>query len=1043
MKTNEEQIYDLHGPIAWMAKNRVTANLLMIFLLVGGLITSATIKKEVFPDFETDSVTINVDYPGASPEEVEQGILLVIEENLEAIEGINDIESTAAEGRGTVVAEMLEGSNYQRILQDIKQEIDRIKTFPEDTEEPRVTLRTHKRSVLQIHFYGMVDEHILREIAENARDTLLQNPQISQVDIEDAKNMEIQVSVSQAMLGKYGLSLNSVAQKIATAVSEIPGGEIETSGGEILLRIRDRKERAEEFATIPIITGPGGTEVRLGTIAHVKKGFEDTNSQTQCNGSPAIGLEVFRIGKQTPIGVATAVRESMESLAKTLPPGIRYTINRDASRIYKQRLQLLLKNACIGLILVFILLGLFLEWSLAFWVTMGIPISFLGAMLFLPFFDVSINMISMFAFIIALGIVVDDAIIAGENIYTHRQKGMGVLQAAIQGTKDVAHPITFAILTNIVSFMPLLFIPGFIGKIWKVIPLVVITVFALSWIEALFILPAHLSLEKKRTSTGIHDLITRWQQKFSKRLFLFITMRYGPFLDMLLHWRYLTVALGLAIFLVTMGYIKSGRIGFIMMPRIESDYAVVTAILPLGSPKQARDRVETRLLDALHRVVAAHGKDQLVTSIFSQQKDNEIGITAHLTDTDIRPISTSELSRLWRQTSGAIAGLQSLRFEADRGGPGRGKAITIELAHRNIETLHKASKELAQSFRQFPQMKDIDDGQNPGKEQLDFTIRPEGRALGLTATDIGRQIRNSFYGITSLKQQQGNNEVTVTVRLPQQERNSEYAIESLLIQTPGGAYVPLSSVAKIKRGRAPTTISRRNGRRTIIVGADVTPIDEVTKILTRINTEILPELALRYPGLSYGYEGRQAHRQESMNSLFRGLFGALLFIYFLLAIPFKSYGQPLIVMLAIPFGVVGAVLGHIIMGYNLSIMSIMGIVALSGVLVNDALILITQTNKGLARGDTPYQAIRTAGIQRFRPILLTTLTTFGGLAPMIFESSRQARFMIPMALSLGFGIIFATLITLLIIPCFFLIANDINEIVHRRRHGTKDRAQEL
>ena len=630
----------------------------------------------------------------------------------------------------------------------------------------------------------------------------------------------------------------------------------------------------------------------------------------------------------------------------------------------------------------------------------------------------------MFAFIIALGIVVDDAIIAGENIYEYRQKNIGYVEAAVRGVKDVAIPISFAILTNIIAFLPMMFVPGVIGKIWKVIPLVVSTVFIISWVEALFILPMHLAHSNGGPKNRILAFFYRWQQMCANGLNWFIDKVYGPLLAFCIRWRYSFVAGGLAVLMVTYGYVISGRMRMILMPRVESDYSIVTATLPYGSHQDKVMAVRDRLVDSLRRAVADSGADGLVTDVFTHVSGNTVEITAYLDDYEKRAMSTRDLTALWRKKTGRIIGVQALRFESDRGGPGRGQSISVELSHRDIDVLDRASSALAERLEDFPQVADIDDGFTPGKEQLDFKITPEGESLGLTASDVAAQVRSSFQGTVALKQQRGRNEVTVRVRLPEQQRLSEYAIESMLIRIPGGEFVPLNHVAEMKRGRAYTSISRKEGRRTVTVGASVDPIGDTGLITAELDSTILPELARAYTGLSYSYEGRQASRKESIQSLLYGFVGALFGIYVLLAIPFRSYVQPLIIMTAIPFGIVGAVLGHLIMGYNLSVMSMMGIVALSGVLVNDSLVLIDYANKQMEKGMRSHAAIHAAGKRRFRPIVLTTLTTFGGLAPMIFETSRQARFMIPMAISLGYGIVFATIIVLLLIPCFFSIVSD-------------------
>jgi multidrug efflux pump subunit AcrB len=1024
------------GSIAWMTRNRITPNLLMLVFLVGGFLMALRIKQEVFPEFDLNMVTAQVVYPGSSPEEIEQGIILAIEESIRGLDGIKEITAIATEGMGMVRAEMEEGSDIQRLYQDFKQEIDRIITFPEDAEEPEVSLLIMRREVLQIQLYGDVSEWIIRELAEQVRDRLLQDPQITQVDLLGARRYEVAVEIDQHVLRTYGLTLDEVARRIRQTSVEIPGGTLETQGGDILLRVSERRDWAREFATIPLITTPEGAVLFLGNVAQIKDTFEEKDRYATYNGKRAIGLGVYRVGEQTPIGVSDAVRSAMSEIGSDLPPGINWVINRDRSDIYRQRLELLLKNAFIGLTLVVVLLGLFMEFRLAFWVTMGIPISFLGCFLFLPMFDVTINMISMFAFIVALGIVVDDAIVVGENIYEYRQRGMSSLEAAISGAHDVLLPVTFSILTNIVAFLPLCFIPGVMGKIWRVIPFVVITVFSISWIEALLILPCHLAHGKQRSAQP--SFLGMLQNFFNNVLSWIINKVYMPFLDICIRFRIVTVAVSLAVLIFILGYVASGRIGIILMPRVESDVSFVTATLPFGSPLSKAEQVCQKLVSTAQQTARANGDKELVEGIFALIDENVVEVAVYLTNPDVRPISTTEMTQLWRKRLGPIPGLESLRFEADRGGPGRGAALTIELSHRDIDVLDRASEVLADTLADFSNVKDIDDGYTPGKRQLDYSLTEEGHSLGLTQQTLARQLRNAFYGAEAVRQQRGRNEIRVKVRLPREQRVRQFDLEQLLIRTPLGTDVPLAQIAEVKPGRAYTAINRRNGRRTVTVTANVEPISQTSQVKTTLESEVLPQLTRNFPGLSYRWEGRQQDMMESTSVLFSGLFLALFAIYALLAVPFGSYYQPMIVMIAIPFGIVGAVIGHIIMGYSVSLMSMMGIVALCGVVVNDSLILIDYANRQRRKGASAFEAIHKAGGRRFRPILLTTLTTFGGLAPMIFETSRQARFMIPMAISLGFGILFATSITLVIIPCLYLITEDVRKAMLWLPFGTHE-----
>ena len=928
------------GPIAWMVHNRVTPNLLMLFLIVGGLFMSFRIKQEVFPEFDLDIVRVNVPYPGASPEEVEQGIVLAIEENVRAIDGVKEVTGVASEGRGSVSVEIRDGADEQKVYQDIKQAVDRIVTFPEDIEQPEVALEVRRREVLDLVLYGDTSEWSLRNLAEEVRDRLLQDSRITQVDLDAARPYEVHIEVPQETLRAHGLTIRQIANRVGATSIEVPGGGLKTDGGEILVRFNERREWAEEFARIPIITTPEGTVLTLADIATIRDGFQDIDREATYNGERAITLEVYRVGRETPVGISSAVHDAMADIGRDLPEGISYSINNDRSDIYQQRLHLLLKNAFIGLALVLLLLGLFLEFKLAFWVMMGIPISFLGAMLFLPAMDVTINMISMFAFIVALGIVVDDAIIAGENIYEYRQRGMSNIQAAIEGAKDVATPITFSILTNIVAFIPLYFMPGIMGKFFKVIPLVVVSTFIVSWVESVLVLPSHLAHTRSRPRSGLGARLHHWQQAFSAKFTRFVEQVYGPFVTRCLHHRLLTLAIALAILVVVMGTIQSGRMGFILMPRVESDSASVTVVLPYGSPLARTAAVRDLVVASAQSIVDEYEDGTLVEGIRTILRDNEAEVVVYLTPPDTRPLQTGQFAQRWRERTGQIPGVQSLQFSAQRGGPGGGPSLTVELSHRDIEVLDRASAALAERLEEFPNVTDVDDGYSPGKQQFDFQLKPEGRSLGLTSQDVARQIRDSFYGAEALRQQRGRNEVKVMVRLPEEQRRQEFNIENLLIRTAAGTDVPLMQIAEVGRGRAYTSIDRRNGRRTVTVTADVVPIGETTQVQAALDESVLPMLALDYPGLSYGYEGRQADMRESVQGLVAGLVLALLGIYFLLAIPFRSYTQPFIVMASIPFGVVGAVIGHAIMGYNLSVMSMMGMIALSGVVVNDSLVLI-------------------------------------------------------------------------------------------------------
>lgn len=1023
------------GAIAWMAGKSVTANLLMLALLIGGGIMGWQIRKDVFPDFELDRITISIVYPGASPEEVERAAILAVEEAISDLEDIKEVTSVAREGSGTVTVEIHEGEDVSRIAQDIKNAVDRITSFPGDIEEAKVTVPARRRYVVSMALFGDQPEYILRQAAETVRDRLLMDEDISYVELAGTKDYEISIEVSQNALRTLGLTLDEVAKKISRASVEIPGGAIRTESGDVLVRVSERRDYGSEFGGIPIISSPDGTEVLLEDIAVIKDDFAETDRFATFNGKPSVLIEVYRVGKQSPLTVSKAVHRQLDEINQILPEGLSLVARNDRSEIYGQRLNLMLRNGGLGLILVFILLALFLEARLAFWVSLGIPISFLGSMLILPSIGVTFNMVSMFAFIVTLGIVVDDAIVVGENVYYYRQKGHRWLDAAVIGAKDIARPVIFSVLTNMVTFLPLLFIPGFMGKVFYEIPLVVVSVFFISLIECLFILPAHLGHTLFKTRLGNGELKQSPQKRFSAFFTRMVRDKYGPFLQFALRWRYITFSTGIAILILTYGYVKSGNLGFELFPKIESDYALVTANLPFGTAVEKTSEVQDVLVQAARKVKEQNGGNDLVEGIYADVDGSQARVRMYLTPPTIRPLSTAEVTRLWREEVGEIAGLESLKFESDAGGPGRGAAITVELSHRDTGILEQAAGELARAIEQFPKVIDVDDGFAKGKPQIDFKIKPEAQSLGLQAADIARQVRQAYYGAEAIRQQRGRDEVKVMVRLPKSERISEYHLEEMILRTPDGGEVPLLEAVTLERGRADTSIERRNGRRIITVSADVRPRSQAGQIMEALHAEVFPDLQNNYPGLNFSFEGRQADRRESVQSLLMGLGMALIVIFAMLAIPLNSYIQPLVIMLAIPFGMVGAVVGHVIMGYSLSVLSLFGVVALAGVVINGSLVLIDFANRRREKGATATEAIIDASIQRFRPVILTTLTTFGGLSPMIFETSRQARFLIPMAISLGYGILFATFITLAIVPSVYLIVEDFRSFLGLKGYG--------
>ncbi len=1040
----------MKAAVQWMARNHVAANLLMLVFVVGGLIMGPKVQQEVFPEVSLDWISVSVPYPGAGPEEVEEGILLKIEENLTGVDGITQIKSTAAEGIGTVMAEVREGMDADKVLQDVKSEVDRIITFPLDAEKPIISKLLNRREVISVVVYGDLSERSLRERAEAVRDELLNHPQITQVDLGGVRPYEISIEISEENLRRYNLTLEEVARRVRRASLDLPGGAIKTGDGEILLRTKERRYFGPEYADIVVMTHPDGAQIRLGDIAEVRDIFEETDTFATFDGKSAAMVKVFRVGDQKPTEISDLVKNYVEEKRGALPHSVQMATWNDTSELFESRMNLLLKNAAIGLVLVLITLGLFLEIRLAMWAMLGIPISFFGTLFLMPAMGASINMISLFAFILALGIVVDDAIVVGENIFEHRQMGKPFLRAAIDGALEVSVPVTFAILTSVAAFMPLLFVSGIMGKFIQVIPLVVITILLVSLIECLFILPAHLAAGKRRESPrGLLGAIDRTRLSFGRGMQRFVAGPYSRSLGFCLQWRYLTVAAAVAVLLLSIGIVRGGILKFTFMPEVDGDVITASLEMPRGTSAAETARVQKYIEKKGMETIAQFdqeipGDDSILrhfyavvggsidsggpVSIRSGSGSHRADMALFLTKSENRDLAATEVANAWRKNVGDVAGVESLVLKSNL--VRMGANIDIQLAHEDFEVLIRASDRIKKELAEYPGVGDIEDTYSRGKRELKITLKPEARTLGVTEEDLGRQIRGAFYGAEALRLQRGRNELRVMVRYPEADRRSIWDLEEMRIRTPGGGEVPLSSAAHVDEGRGFSEINRTDRKRVINVTASVNNEEaNAQEILRNLKGDLLTRLSHDYPGLSFDLEGEEKERRESLSSMGSGFLLALFAIFALLAVPFRSYTQPFIIMAAIPFGMVGAVLGHLLMGYNLSILSIFGIVALSGVVVNDSLLLIDRINSNRREGKTGiFDSVMEAGQRRFRPILLTSLTTFFGLAPMIMETSVQAKFLIPMAISLGFGILFATGITLLLIPVLYLMLEDIRRL---------------
>lgn len=1039
------------GPISWMTQNSVASNLLMFLIIIAGLVGSQRIIQEIFPAFEIDFVRITVPYPGASPEEVEQGVVLAVEEAVQGVEGVKRIISTASENGGGVFVELQINADTNKALADIKSAIDRIQTFPEEIERPNVSMFSNPMDVISVVISGDQEPSVLHQLAEELRRRLIAHPDITQVEVRGVPEREFSVEVPRENLEALGLTLDDVAALITRGSLELPGGAVDTPAGEVLLRVSDRKTTASAMGNLTMRTSPTGSVVHLDEIAALDDGYADDNFQAFFNNQPAVMLTAFRVGNESPITVATALKSITNDYQSELPDNVQLSVWNDGAELLDGRIELLVRNGKVGLVLVLLILASFLNLRLSFWVSLGIPISFCGAFLLMPAFDVSINMISLFGLIVTLGMVVDDAIVIGEAAYTRMEEGEEALFAAVNGAREMAVPVTFAILTTIAAFSPMLFVPGFSGKLFRILPVVIISVLIFSLIESFFVLPAHLAHTNYNDKTsigakliGIIEIFTEpVRTRVTRALRHFIDHIYKPGLQHVLNWRYLASSSAFFILLISLGGMIGGWVPMSFMPDIEGDVIFASARLPYGAPLEKTEAVGKQLEESLDRTIAELGAETVrgrYTTIGqgpmrggpeganAETGSHLLAIQVYLVGTDQREFTSDDFTSLWSEKTPPIVGLESLNFESAFG-PSAGAAVDLQMTHSDNDVLVAASSEVMEILRGYSDLTQVENSYAQGKTRLDYQLSPQGQALGLTSFDLARQLRSAFYGAEALREQRGRDETKVMVRLPKDQRTSEHDLGRFRVRTPTGGMVPLADVATLERNRAPTEIQREDGRRRVNVKAALAvtarSAQEVTKAL---NTKELPALKAKYPGLEIEYAGEQREQQESMSSLGQNYLVALLVMYGLLAVPFRSYIQPLVIMSAIPFGIVGAVLGHLLMGYSLSIISMFGIVALSGVVVNDSLVLIDAANRYMASGKSAQEAITLAGARRLRPILLTSLTTFFGLAPMIFETSMQARFLIPMAISLGFGVLFATVIVLGLIPAFYLIIEDVRSL---------------
>ena len=1042
----------MHSLISWFTRNSVAANLLMCGIVFWGLFSlNNRIPLEVFPSFELDVVSVRVPLRGASPTEVEESINVKIEEAIQDLTEIKSVTSTAAEGLGSVRIEVNSRANVDEVLDDIKQRIDQIGTFPADAEPASVYTVERVREVISVVIAGPLSEKELRTLANNVRDDLEALPNVSQVSLSGVRDFELAIEISEKTLLEYGLTFADVAQSISNSSLNLSAGAIKTAGGEVLIRTEGLGRSADDFGAIPIISTSDGTRVTLAELAEINDGFDEQSLKQNFNGSSSIEIDVFRSGNQSAITVAQEVKDYLEQARSTMPANVSLGYWRDRSRIVKARLQTLNKSAMQGGLLVILLLALFLRPSVAFWVFLGVPISFLGGLALMPHIGVTINLISLFAFILVLGIVVDDAIVTGENIYSHMRRNPNRVQAAIEGTQEVAIPVTFGVLTTVAAFMPLLMVEGVRGKIFAQIPMIVIPVLLFSLIESKFVLPAHLK-HINFHKPGKPNPLSRLQQKIASGLEWVIRHWYQPVLMACVRQRYLTVSVFIGTAIIVFSLVSAGHVKFVFFPRIQSEVARASLTMPTGTPFEVTqkhiEKINNAAIELQQKYVDPDTGLSIIEGIMSTAGSGGGGengqshrgrVMFEITPPEERAlqISSRDLVMQWRRAIGDIPGAKEINYRAEIGRGG--SPLNVQLGGRDFDRLKSAAQVIKDKLGNFPGVEDITDSFESGKQELLLEIKPEAEQLGLTLSSLAGQVRQAFFGHEIQTIQRDRDDVRVVVRYPQSERQSLDNLQTMMIRTPDGSNVPFAEVAEARMGRGFATIKRVDRKRTINIEADVDKENTDIEAIKRDLENSLPELLSGFPDVSFSLEGEAREQRESFGSLRVGILFVLAVIYALLAIPLRSYVQPITVMLVIPFGVVGAILGHVIMGMNLSIMSYMGMLALAGVVINDSLVLVDFVNKRRLDGLSVENSVRVAGVARFRAILLTSLTTFFGLMPLIFEKSTQAQFLIPMAVSLGFGIMFATLITLLLIPCNYMILEDLKGIFSSDRQVDRQR----
>ena len=1037
----------MNSIIKWMAEHPVAANLITMFVVALGALSAIQMPQKTFPDFTLDAVSVSVSYPGASPIEIQASIVRPIEDQLSGIDGIDSITATISEGRGGVSVSFLRGEDIKAKLDEIKTEIDRIRVFPVDADEPSVLQANNNSRVLEIALHGDATEAVLKEAAERLKDELTALDSISYVEIGSTRDYEVSIEVSRDTLRAYGITIAEVAQVIGQSSLELPGGSIETDTVAIPIRTTGRNYTQSDFENIVIRTNADGGRVYLRDIANVVDGFEDTDLSAKFNGETAVSINVFRVGDEQVLAIVSEAISYLNSeFRPSLEDGIDTTIWQNEATNLQDRIDLLMKNAAIGLFLVVLCLALFLDIRLAFWSAIGIGVSFTATFAIMGALGMSINMISLFGFILAIGIVVDNAIVVSENIYTNGKKGMTTMQAAVKGTQRIAIPVVFSALTTIVAFWPLTQLPGTLGKFLTDIPVVVMIVLSLSLLQALIILPRNLSsldVSPSYRPNLVFRILNIIRAIVDKVLQWFIHVP----LDAVLRFTtkgfaiVIPIACSIALMIVTVGLLSFGYVKFNFFPSIDGYFVRASIQMNDGTTFEMTQKVAEEVRDAARRA-GANIQNKLpqsapavivgVNMIVGQgiagggpEGGDAAGgatianVVVQITDPTLRDWKTTEFEDAWRTAIGPVASVKSLTVTAEL--IGAGDAVAIELSLPDGEDITPVVDDLREALRKIPGLFSIRDDNSAGRLEYRLALREEARLYGVTLSDLANQTRAGFFGLEATSVQRGADNVAVMVRYPKSERNSLSDLMSTWITTPSGDQIPLNTVAKIEEGQSPSQILRRNGRQVTTLTAEldiaVATSSEVNEV---IEADILPVLITKYSNLIVKAGGEQRQQSDAQSALSQALGIALFVIFALLALAFRSYVQPIVVMSAIPLGLIGAVTGHYIMGIPLTILSIFGIIGLSGVVINNSLVMVDVFNEHIKGGMAVREAVILGTKQRFRPILLTSLTTFLGVYPLIMETSLQAQFLIPLAVSIGYGVLFGTVIIVLTVPAIFM-----------------------